>query len=439
VIGTALAFGFAALGLSLLQRPVYEAITTLYITAGETGTSSTDERVEASQRRVATYAQLVYSGAVLTPATEAAGVDWSLEKARESVKVESKPELVTLTIYVSAPDPETAHRFASAIADNMARAVSTLEVTGSGFEPAAKLSVITPATVSSEPAYPTTALNVVLGGVIGLFVGAFVVLVREALNKKVRDARDAEVATGTRTLASFAGHGPNQDYLVDFDAPEPTELATSYRDLRSRLLLQIGDQTHPKVLLTSARSAEGTTTIAINLGAALAHAEKSAVVVNANFDDPQVVQRVGVSNGPGLTDVMSGGASVPDAVRRGGDVPTNMAVLGVGTKAASHPEGVFASAEFTNVLTQLAQQFDYVIIDAPPLLENSGTETLLSSVDGVVLVSRVNVSTITDLVECGTRVSDANARLLGIVLSGAKHKQSRHRKSNLMPSNRQIS
>src|SRR5947209_2309988 len=81
IVGTAIVLGFAALAFSLLQKPVYEAITTLYITAGTTGASSENETVEASKQRVETYGQLAYSGVVLTPALRAAGLDWSLEEA----------------------------------------------------------------------------------------------------------------------------------------------------------------------------------------------------------------------------------------------------------------------------------------------------------------------------------------------------------------------
>lgn len=189
IIGTAAVFGWAALAFSLLQTPVYEAVTTLYITAGTTGASSENDTVEASKQRVETYAQLAYSGAVLTPALNAADLDWSLEQARENVKVESRPEVVTMTIYVQATNPQAAQKLAGGIADSMTRAVSTLEVPASGFEPAARLSVVTPATVASEPVFPTTELNVVLAAVIGMFVGALWALARRSHNTTSRHRR----------------------------------------------------------------------------------------------------------------------------------------------------------------------------------------------------------------------------------------------------------
>jgi succinoglycan biosynthesis transport protein ExoP len=428
IIGTAILFGLGALVFSLLQKPVYEASTTLYITSGGTGASAAYDTVEASKQRIGTYAQLVYSGAVLTPALEAAGLDWSLEEARKSVEVESKPEVVMLTIYVHASNPEVTQKFAGAIADSMTKAVSTLEVPGSGFEPASKLSVVTPATVASKPAAPTTEVNVVVAALLGLFVGAVAVLLREALNKKIRDPGDAEAVLDTRTLAVLASDEQSkQGRLIDFEG-EPTALATSFRNLRSRLIQELRDQPNPKLLVTSARSAEGKTTVAINVGAALAQAANSVAIVDANIDDPQVVERVGGSGGPGLTDAISGRTPLSLAVQRGVGGLKTFAVLGAGTKAADHPEDLFSSAAFMQVLEDLAQQFDYVIIDAPTLLANLGTEAILPSVDGVVVVTRPDVSTIPDLVECRTRLDNAKARLLGLVLTDWQNKRSRHRK-----------
>lgn len=431
IIGTAIVFGLGALAFSLLQKPVYEASTTLYITAGNTGASSGFDTVEAAKQRVATYAQLARSGAVLTPALKAANLDWSLEQARENVTVESRPEIVTLTVNVQAADPEAAQKLAGAIADSMTRAVAALEVPASGFEPAAKLSVVSPATVASKPVSPISEVIVVLAVVIGLFVGAMLVLLRETLNTKIRDANDAESVLGTGTLAILAHEDEaNRGRLVDFDDEAATQ-ATSFRNLRSRLILALSQQPRHKLLITSARHDEGKTTVAINIGAALAHAAKSVIVVDANVDDPQVVQRVGARSGPGLTDVISGLAPLSEAIQRAVGGPNTLAVLGAGASGTSHPEGLFSSAALMQVLDSLAQQFDYVIIDAPPLLANSGAESLLSSVDGVVVVTRPQVSTVRDLVECRTRLDYAKARVLGVVLSDPQNKRSRHRKTEV--------
>jgi Mrp family chromosome partitioning ATPase len=309
----------------------------------------------------------------------------------------------------------------------MIRAVSKLEAPGTGSAPTAKLSVVSPATVTAKPVYPTTRLNIAIAAVAGLFVGAMWVLLREALNRKVRDARDAEAALDTRTLAVLAGDRlSKRGRLIDFGDKAPPATA-SFGDLCSRLVLELRDQSKPKLLVTSAHSTEDKTTVVINVAAALARAANQVAIVDANTADPQVVRSVGASARPGLTDVISGQIQLFEAVqRRVGGLDT-LAVLGAGTTAAGLPEDLFLSTAFPKVLEELARQFDYVIVDGPALLDAAGTEAILLSVDGVVVVVRQTVSTITDLVECRTRLSNAGARLLGIVQIDSRKKRSRHR------------
>jgi receptor protein-tyrosine kinase len=418
VIGAALVFGLAALAFSLLQKPTYEAITTLYVTAPDTAAATADDKLVASRQQVGTYAQLAYSGAVLTPALKAAGLDWSLEEARTSVEVESRPEVRTLTIYVRARNPQDALHLAGAIADAMPRAVSTLEAPADEAKRPAKLSVVTPATLASKPVAPTTELNVVLATVIGLFMGALLVLGREALNKKVRDAGDVEAALGARSLTISTSDTQSNE-------------AASFRDLRSLLMLEVNDQAQPRVLVTSARAAEGTATLSVNLGMVLTRSEKSVVIVDANIDHPQASQGLGAANVLGLTDVIGGSIPVSDAVRSAVGVSKALAVLGAGTSGTSYPEGVFASPALLKVLDELGQQFDCIIIDAPPLLANVGTESLLISVNAVVVVTRPDESTIADLVESRQRLAKVETRVVGVVLSDRQTKGSRHRKAEV--------
>lgn len=415
ILGTAIVFGLGGLGISLLQKPVYEASTTLFITSGGTVSPTAYDTVKASQERVGSYAQLLYSDAILAPAVESAGLDWSLEQARQAVGVDINPQVVLMTVYGRDNDPEVAQRFTAAIADSMIKAVSTLEVPGSGYEPTGKLTVVTPATVASTPVVPTTQINVIVAVMIGLVVGALLVLGLEARNKKVRNTADAETALGAQPLAVVPDDDELKDgRLIDLDG-EPTAAVTAFRGLRSRLMLALHETPNPIVAVTSARAAEGKTTVAVNVGATLAKGDSSVVIVDTNIDDPQVDQRVGATEHPGLTDVLHGRVPLEDAVQRGVAGLPDLAVLGAGQKDVDHPDDLFVSSSFGALMRELAGQFDYVIVDAPAMLANAGTDAIVTLADGVVMVVRPTVSTTTDLADCRKRISAVRARLLGFV------------------------
>src|SRR5690348_14809509 len=95
-----------ALGYCWWEKPEYQADSTVYVTSGTSQMSSAWDGVKSSQDRVATYARLVYSDAVLSPAVSTAGLDMSIQDAREAVGVEVDPMITTLTISATDYDPE---------------------------------------------------------------------------------------------------------------------------------------------------------------------------------------------------------------------------------------------------------------------------------------------------------------------------------------------
>jgi capsular polysaccharide biosynthesis protein len=397
ILGIAIAFGLATLTASLLQKPVYAATTTLYLTSGGTVASSAYDSVTSSTERVGSYAQLIYSQAVLMPAAEAVGLDLSLEEARKRVSVDVNPQVVLMTITAEDNDPTLAQRFADALAQSMQAAVSKLEVPGAASEPLVKIRQVTRATLNPSPVAPTTLVNVSVAVAVGLIAGCLVALLRESRNNKVRDEYDAEAALGAQVLTVV---GPT----------DRTEEA--FRTVRTRLVVQ--NPPVRRLLITGARLSASASTVTINISKMLAQAANSVVIVDANVDNPNITKWVGSDGVPGLLDVLRG-ASLGDGIRHGIDGINTLAVLGAGTRSSGHPADLFSSEAFKRILSELSKQFDYVIIDSAGLLEDSGGESILPSVDGVVMVGGVSLSTMADLVECRTRLSDVQARVVGLV------------------------
>src|SRR5260221_24278 len=112
IAGVAIVFGLAALTFSVLQKPMYAASTTLYLTSGGTVVTSAYDSLSASRERVGSYAQLLYSQAVLMPAVRAAGLDLTLEQARQRVAVDVNPQIVLITLSASDSNPAVAQKFA---------------------------------------------------------------------------------------------------------------------------------------------------------------------------------------------------------------------------------------------------------------------------------------------------------------------------------------
>lgn len=408
ILGLTIVGALGALGYCWFQDPEYKANATVYVTSGTSSMSSTWDGVKSSQDRMATYAKLVYSDAVLAPAIAAADLDMPVQQARESVQVEVDPLITTMTVSATDNDPLVAQNLANAVSDSLADAVSTLDVPSGGGSPAARVTVINSAQVESDPVWPKPLITVPIAAAVGLLVGLLAALIIERFNNRARDVKDAEVALGAGNLASIP---PSADKVIDFDS-DTSEAAESFRALRTAFTASTHDSPVRRVVVTSPRDGGEKTTVAINLAAALAHAGNLVVAVDADLADRELSRITGIRTESGLVDVLSGRSSV-DAVL----MPTksdNLAVIGAGSKASGVSTDLLASKEFGRLLTELANRFEYVVVDSAAVLGSVDAIASAAWADGLILVAR-RKSKLSDLRTVRDRLKGVNANLVGLV------------------------
>ncbi|BBY28617.1 polysaccharide biosynthesis tyrosine autokinase [Mycolicibacterium sediminis] len=416
ILGTALVFGLIALVVSLIQKPVYEASTTMYVTAGSIENRVTPyEDVMGSQNRVNSYAKLVFSDSVLEPAVKAAGLDMPVDQARDVVGAETVPDTVLLTITARDASPEVARRLANAVADSMADRVSALETPSGGGQPSARLTALSPATVADDPVSPLLLINTVLATVIGLFAGIVLALGRERLNNSVRDDADVERQAGTRTLAKLPHDRLfGETSTLDFGAAA-SPAAAAFRHLRTGLSVAHSERALSTILVTSPRKGDGKSTVAVNLAAAFAEGGNSVVLVDANLRQPGVGVRTATSDARGLTSAITGRAPLSAILQVAQFDGLN--VLTAGKLGRSNPADLLSSPACGTLFQELRQSFDYVIVDAASLLEGPDAEAAARWVDGVLLVARPKRSKISDLHDCMDHLENINVDVIGVVLN----------------------
>jgi len=167
--------------------------------------------------------------------------------------------------------------------------------------------------------------------------------------------------------------------------PVQSEYLEAYRSLRTIVLTMQGDLTLRTILVTSARPAEGKTTVAVNLATVLALTEKEIVLVDTDFQLPQIHLLYGLDQGPGFTDVCAGEASLEEALSPA-DVP-HLSVLPVG-RQAEEGDDMMGSARMHQLLAELKQRFDLVVFDSAPVNYFAGAAQLAAVTDVVLLVVR---------------------------------------------------
>jgi capsular exopolysaccharide synthesis family protein len=414
VVGLPVGFGLIALVVSLLQTPLYEASSTLYVTSGgiSQGPALPYEAVMGAAGRVTSYARLAYTDEVLVGALKTTGLSMTVNQARSAVRSVMVPESVMLTVSAKDSSPEVALRLTNAVAHSMIDTVAALEVPQGGGLPSSRLTMVSPATLNTDPVSPATPANVALAVLGGLLLGVGVALIRERLNNTVRDEQDLAKAVGVRPI----GHIPHDEVLgaaliIDFGA-SGTAAAGAFRHLRTALSVARSQRSVVTIMVTSPREGEGKSTIALNLAAAFAESGSAVVVVDADLGNHTVTTRAGNGEVPGLADAIHSQVAPLQL-----SAVEDMKVISAGRTRNNDPADLLASNACGTFFKQLGESFDYVIVDSPALFNGPETEAAARWADAVLLVARRGRSKMSDCYGAVTQLSDLGAELVGVVLN----------------------
>ncbi len=223
------------------------------------------------------------------------------------------------------------------------------------------------------------------------------------------------LAAGPGALQKRNGHPGNQELLMNVDSRSP--LAEAYRHLRTSVLLSTAGRAPRSLLVTSSLPGEGKTTTAVNTAVSLAQTGASVVLIDADMRRPRLRSIFGLSDGPGLSSILSSDVSREDMlamVRK--DEVTGLHILSSGP-IPPNPAELLGSDQMRHLLTTLQSEFTHVVVDSPPV--NSFTDGVLiaSIVDGVLLVVHGGKSSRHVVKRSRQLLHDVGAKVFGVVLN----------------------
>ncbi|WP_306190771.1 polysaccharide biosynthesis tyrosine autokinase [Streptomyces sp. MK5] len=420
----------AALAVTSLSTPVYEARTQLFV-ATRTGEDSTqlNQGQSFSQARVQSYAEVVTSSQVTAPVVKQLGLHITPEELASRITAVAPLNTVLIDITVRDPSPKHAARIANAVAQQLSSVVERLETpkrpavaksskkSRTGDETPVSpvsLGVTQAATAPADPVSPRPLLNLAVGTLGGLLLGAGVVTLRETLDTTLKASEALVSFTGLPALGSipYDKNAPKRP-LVSTDGH--SKRAEAFRKLRTNLQFSQVDDPPQIIVVTSSVPSEGKTNTAVNLALSLAEAGVSTCLVDGDLRRPCVASTFGLVKDAGLTTVLIGQARIEDVMQQAAG---GLSVLTSGP-VPPNPTELLASARMKEVLGDLADMYQVVIIDTAPLLPVADTIGLSSLAQGTLLVVRAS-KTSRDQVRTATNsLERVGVRVLGTVFSMA--------------------
>ena len=196
----------------------------------------------------------------------------------------------------------------------------------------------------------------------------------------------------------------------------PFSLVEAYRNLRTNLYFSIPGKEHcKKIIFTSSMATEGKTTTAVNLAVTFAQTESRVLLIDCDLRKPRINKFLKIRGQKGLSTYLCGQSTLEEIIIETQYKNLSVIVSGI---IPPNPSELIGAKEMSELITELENRFDYIIFDTPPLDTLSDTLVLVPYCDGVIIVTKHNVTTHPYLQKTIKKLEFANAKILGIVLNG---------------------
>ncbi len=272
-------------------------------------------------------------------------------------------------------------------------------------------------------ARPGAAKTLAVAALLGLLGGAGLACARDFADDRFRTLAAIRTAAGAPVLgaipaipAAVAASAADRGQVVHFDPFG--DASESYRTLRTAL--QFGMPARTKTLLvTSPVAGDGKSTLVSNLAIAMAQANRRVLVIDADLRAPVQHRLFGLSDRTGLASVLDGTDTLDEAIRHTGVV--GLDVLPAGPIPAN-PAELLNTPAFNDHVNDLADRYDMVLIDSPPVTAVTDARILAASADASLLVVRLGSSTRHQTERARDGLRGVGARLIGVAVNGVSRR-----------------
>ncbi len=421
-IAALLAAGLAVAGIwNVVQPRVYTAEASGYVAAlGATDLGTSMVGDELARAKVKSYLDIGSWRAVAEYAIGELQLSTSPEQLVDQVKVTNPVNTVILQVAASAATPEQARDLAEVWIRGVIRQVELIEGAG-GMSPPVTVIPGDSARLPTAPSSPNTRLNLALGALVGLLLGAGYAVARDRMDQRIRSASGLEKATGLAVVGSLPiepalAKQPNALPLSEQEGHAPTSMALSeaFRALRTNLRYMSVDDPPRAIVVTSPLPGDGKSFTAANLALAVAATGQRVVLVDGDLRRPRLATLFGLPEGGGLTDVLAGRALVGEVLQPAAG-NEQLQVLTSGP-VPPNPSELLGSERMRLVIRELSAGA-LVIIDSPPLFPVTDAAVLSTRADGALLVLNAGRTTYDMLDHALDLLDKADGKLLGLVLN----------------------
>ncbi len=405
---------------SFVITPMYTSSVKLYVnnTTYSDYSSVSSSDISAAESLVDAYAAILESYPTLNAVAEQMGDGYTYDKIASMISTESVNSTAVFKVTVTSADPVEAAEIANAIAEIAPGEIMDV-VTGSSAQ------VVEYARVATSPSSPRVKRMTCIGALVGLLISAIGVIVvsmvqdsptmEEKLNRDFKEKAVLAVIPymgkpGNRKKGKVPSRAPLGDKL-SFAASE------SYKRLRENLTFTLDEDKDCHIIgVTSSVRGEGKSTTSLNLAYTLSLSDYRVCLVDCDFRLPSIAKSLRLEREPGITDYLIGKAGGSDVFQKVRHKSGQYFVVAAGV-LPPNPSELLGSSKMQKALASLSKNFDYIILDLPPIGVVSDALTVSKSVEGMLFVVREDFYDRKLTASSLAALDASNVRLLGMAVT----------------------
>ena len=315
-------------------------------------------------------------------------------------------------------DIKQASSFRQTIADGLQKLSVITESGGFHVEP------LGPATAPLQ-VEPRFSLTFSLAAVAGLMLGFGLAYLMDLTDRSFRS--EVDIARSLRMpIVGFVPilspkTVPDENsklsvHLCTYHRPKSKD-AEAFRQIRTALYFNTRNTNCRKLQITSAVSGDGKSTMAANLAISIAQSGKRVLLVDCDLRRPTIHTFFGVANDAGFSSVLTEQAEIADVTHV--DVVPGLSLISAGP-ALPNPAEILTSMRFQDCANLLAEKYDYVLFDTPPLLPVTDPAVIAPRMDGVFLVVRLGKGERNIAERSAEILRTLEAKVIGVVVNAGR-------------------
>lgn len=427
------------IGNRFIRTSTYTSSVQLYVIPGDAENYGDLNGLNYAQKVVTTYINFLKTNVFFQRVVEDTSLNYEVSDLKRNTQIYALGNTEIFEMKITTHSQEDTYYLAEAMERIAPRMIKSIK-------PSAELRVVDPVLYPAQPSGPNLLLNTVAGGLLGVLIAVSASLIWEIFDVKVKNkdelikkyekpilgeipSMDVKKTRVNQIKEALRRRFRREKYIPIEEDLEPESnfmIIEAYKALRANLRYILRKADCKKIIINSPTPEDGKSTTCINLGITIAQTGMKVLIIDCDLRRGRIHGAFHLKNYPGLSDVLSGMIPAREAIQR--TEYDNLSVLTMGA-LAPNPAELLSSLQMEELITSLEKDYDYILMDSPPVNIVSDSLGLIKQVDGVLLVVREKNTTHPNIYNAIAQYKLVEANLMGMVLNDITVKQGKKIKS----------